>query len=59
MIDLASRVGSPRIGDTVVFGFRPQIFVTRAYTVGIAGLAAGTPTVEAIHDAFGRVTEWP
>jgi predicted amino acid racemase len=48
-----------RVGDTVVFGFRPQAFVTRAYTVGVAGLSRGTPVVEAIHDAVGRVAEWP
>jgi predicted amino acid racemase len=59
IIDLSSRVEAPRVGDTVVFGFRPQIFVTRAYTVGIAGLAAGRPIVEPVYDAFGRVTEWP
>jgi predicted amino acid racemase len=48
-----------RVGDSVVFGFRPQAFVTRAYTVGVAGLSRGAPVVEAIHDAFGRVAEWP
>jgi predicted amino acid racemase len=47
------------IGDTVVFGFRPQIFVTRAYTVGIDGLRRGPVTVGPVHDAFGRVTDWP
>jgi predicted amino acid racemase len=48
-----------RVGDSVVFGFRPQAFVTRAYTVGVAGLSAGVPGVEAVHDAFGRVADWP
>src|SRR5438477_601062 len=28
-----------RVGDSVVFGFRIQAFVTRAYTAGISGLA--------------------
>jgi predicted amino acid racemase len=32
-----------RPGDTVVFCFRPQAFVTRARTQAIAGLAAGGP----------------
>ncbi len=49
----------PRIGDSVVFGFRPQAFVTRAYVVGVAGLATGKPQVETIHDAFGRPADWP
>jgi hypothetical protein len=47
-----------RVGDTVVFGFRPQVFVTRAYTCGVSGIG-GTPTVGAIHDALGRPAEWP
>lgn len=58
MID-ASAGPKPAVGDTVVFGFRPQVFVTRAYTVGVAGLAKGEPAVGGIHDAFGRVAEWP
>ncbi len=48
-----------QVGDSVVFGFRPQIFVTRAYSVGVAGLSTGAPRVCAIHDAFGRVADWP
>ena len=47
------------IGHTVVFGFRPQVFVTRAYTVGIAGLDSNEPTVGGVSDAFGRITDWP
>jgi len=58
MIDATGPV-KPRVGDSVVFGFRPQAFVTRAYVVGVAGLSTGAPVVEAIHDAFGRATDWP
>jgi predicted amino acid racemase len=58
MIDATGTV-KPRIGDSVVFGFRPQAFVTRAYVVGIAGLSTGNPVVETIYDAFGRPTDWP
>src|SRR6202012_460906 len=50
---------SAQVGDSVVFGFRPQIFVTRAYSVGVSGLSTGAPVVGAIHDAFGRVADWP
>lgn len=53
MID-ASGPGAPQVGDTVVFGFRPQAFVTRAYTVGLSGIRTGKPRVYALHDAFGR-----
>jgi predicted amino acid racemase len=58
MIDATGPL-KPRIGDSVVFGFRPQAFVTRAYVVGIAGLSSGDPKVETIYDAFGRPTDWP
>jgi predicted amino acid racemase len=57
MID-AHGASKPRPGDTVVFGFRPQAFVTRAYVVGVAGLSRKQPIVEAFYDAFGRQTEW-
>jgi predicted amino acid racemase len=58
MIDATGPL-KPRIGDSVVFGFRPQAFVTRAYVVGIAGLSSGDPKIETIYDAFGRPTDWP
>ena len=34
------------VGDTVIFGFRAQVFVTRARTTAISGIAAGSPHVE-------------
>lgn len=46
-------------GDSVVFGFRIQAFVTRAYTAGITGLSTGTPRVAGIWSADGSVTSWP
>jgi len=58
MIDATGAV-KPRIGDSVVFGFRPQAFVARAYVVGVSGLSAGVPDVETIYDAFGRPADWP
>jgi predicted amino acid racemase len=58
MID-APDAAKAAVGDTVVFGFRPQVFVTRAYTVGIAGLHDGEPRLGAIFDAAGRAAEWP
>jgi predicted amino acid racemase len=48
-----------RPGDSVVFGFRPQAFVTRAFVVGVAGLSRNEPVVEGFYDALGRRTEWP
>jgi predicted amino acid racemase len=58
MIDMAG-AGKPEVGDSVVFGFRPQAFVTRAYVVGVACLSNDEPVVEAIQDAFGRPITWP
>ena len=49
----------PAPGATVVFGFRIQAFVTRAYVVGITGAADGTPTVEGIWTGDGREAAWP
>ncbi|SDY99912.1 Predicted amino acid racemase [Micromonospora pattaloongensis] len=40
-------------GDTVIFGFRPQAFVTRALTAGITGVRAGTPAVAGVYAADG------
>ncbi|WP_400994768.1 alanine racemase [Agromyces sp. GXQ0307] len=45
--------GAARPGDTVVFGFRPQVFVTRALTAGIRGLASGEPRLEGLWSADG------
>jgi predicted amino acid racemase len=58
MID-ATGPAKPRIGDSVVFGFRPQAFVTRAFVVGVSGLSSSAPKVETIYDAFGRPADWP
>jgi predicted amino acid racemase len=58
MID-ASGASKPEVGDSVVFGFRAQAFVTRAYVVGIAGLACGEPVVEDLSDGSGRPAAWP
>jgi predicted amino acid racemase len=58
MVNATGRV-KPKVGDTVVFGFRPQIFVTRAYVVGVSGIGSNRPMAESIQDAHGRQAEWP
>ena len=45
-------------GDTVVFGFRIQAFVTRAFVVGVAGVRSGTPSVAGVWDALGNPVAW-
>jgi len=49
----------PRTGATVLFGFRAQAFVTRAYVVGIAGASTGRPTVAGVWNTDGREAAWP
>lgn len=48
-----------RQGDTAVFGFRAQAFVTRAYVVPVTGIIKNAPVVEGIYDSGGRITGWP
>jgi predicted amino acid racemase len=50
---------APRTGATVVFGFRVQAFVTRAYTVGVTGVSTGEPAVTGVWTTDGREAEWP
>jgi predicted amino acid racemase len=50
---------TPRTGATVVFGFRIQAFVTRAYVAGIEGAASRSPRVSGIWTSDGREARWP
>lgn len=58
MIDTSGPV-KPKTGDTVVFGFRGQAFVTRANTVGISGVSLGEARVTTIENIFGQIINWP
>lgn len=58
MID-ATGPTPPRTGDTVVFGFRGQAFVTRAHAVGIAGVSSGSPRVVSIENIYGQAEPRP
>lgn len=42
------------VGDSVVFGFRAQAFVTRATIAPVRGLSTGEPEVAGLYDAMGR-----
>jgi hypothetical protein len=44
-----------QVGDTVLFGFRPQVFVTRALTAAIAGVSTGAPRVVGVWAADGSL----
>jgi predicted amino acid racemase len=58
MIDATAGV-KPRVGDSVIFGFRAQAFVTRAFVAGIEGVSKGKAVVRALSDASGRQANWP
>ena len=58
MID-ARKANSSKTGDTVIFGFRGQAFVTRASIVGVSGVSIGNPKVTTIEDIYGHPTGWP
>lgn len=58
MIDAAGP-SAPKPGDTAVFGFRGQAFVTRAFVVGVSGISKGQPKVETIENGFGETAAWP
>ena len=57
MIDMFGST-KPESGDTVVFGFRGQAFVTRAHVVGLSGISTGAPHVETIEDTCARPVDW-
>ncbi|MDD2958350.1 MAG: alanine racemase [Lachnospiraceae bacterium] len=48
-----------RQGDTVVFGFRAQAFVTRAFIVPVVGISTGNPVAAGVFDSDGKITGWP
>jgi predicted amino acid racemase len=58
MID-AGGSKAPQPGDSAVFGFRGQAFVTRAYVVGVSGISKRAPQVETIENGFGEPMAWP
>jgi predicted amino acid racemase len=48
-----------RTGDTVIFGFRIQAFVTRAFIVPIQGVRAGGPRALGVWAGDGCPAPWP
>jgi predicted amino acid racemase len=50
---------TPAVGDTVIFGFRIQAFVTRAYVSAITGARDGRPRVAGVWTSQGETTSWP
>jgi predicted amino acid racemase len=53
------RNGSIYVGDSVIFGFRAQAFVTRANIVPVSGVSSMEPKVEGIWNPLGQEVGWP
>lgn len=45
------------IGDTVIYAFRTQIFVTRSEVALVAGISSGNPRLLGIYDNLGKRVE--
>ncbi|GAA0182248.1 YhfX family PLP-dependent enzyme [Clostridium sediminicola] len=43
------------VGDTVIYSFRTQIFVTRSEVVLVRGIQTGNPKIIGIYDSLGRL----
>lgn len=57
---LPIQLGSPhtvKVGDTVVMGFRPQIFVTRSHVAVVKGIQKNTPELIGIFDSRGNLLD--
>jgi predicted amino acid racemase len=49
--------GQVNEGDPVIFGFRPQVFVTRGQVAAIDGVSGGEPSILGYCDAQGNVID--
>lgn len=48
-----------KTGDTILMGFRPQVFVTRSLTAGITGVRSDEPRVAGVYSANGSAPSAP
>ena len=55
---LDCRSAKVEIGDSVVFGFRPQVFATRAYVAVVRGIGRKKPKLAGVFDVTGRRVRW-
>ncbi|MFJ9061863.1 MULTISPECIES: alanine racemase [unclassified Streptomyces] len=54
LLEAPARGTDVAIGDTALFAFRTQIFVTRSTVAVVSGLASGSPRLNGLYDAQGR-----
>ncbi|QUL99582.1 MAG: YhfX family PLP-dependent enzyme [Candidatus Fermentithermobacillus carboniphilus] len=44
-----------KVGDTAIFAFRTQIFVTRSYVAVVEGISGGNPHLTGLYDSRGNL----
>ncbi|MFB4419561.1 YhfX family PLP-dependent enzyme [Streptomyces sp. QL37] len=54
LLDAPAGTVDVRLGDTALFAFRTQIFVTRSTVAVVSGIASGSPRLNGLYDAQGR-----
>ncbi|MFG2589724.1 alanine racemase [Streptomyces sp. NPDC048438] len=57
LLDAPADGADVRLGDTVLFAFRTQIFVTRSTVAVVSGVASGSPRLNGLYDAQGRALQ--
>jgi predicted amino acid racemase len=57
-IDYYAKLSAGHAGDSVIFGFRAQAFVTRAFVVPLTGVATGQPQVHGVWTGQGTPALW-
>ncbi|MEU0300677.1 alanine racemase [Streptomyces sp. NPDC006175] len=57
LLDAPADGAGVRLGDTVLFAFRTQIFVTRSTVAVVSGVASGSPRLNGLYDAQGRALQ--
>ncbi|MTI94758.1 MAG: YhfX family PLP-dependent enzyme [Firmicutes bacterium] len=55
---LSLESGRAQVGDTAIYSFRTQIFVTRAEVALVYGISKGEPKLAGIYDSLGRESQW-
>jgi hypothetical protein len=53
-LDVTASARRPQVGDTVVYAFRAQVFVSRAFVAVLSGVGSA-PLVEGIFDRNGNL----
>lgn len=55
---LSLESGKAEVGDTAIYSFRTQIFVTRSEVALVEGIDQDKPQLAGIYDSLGRESQW-